>query len=110
MSEQEAAFWRFMRPNSAPGESSPFIVVSSKSVAELSDVFSILVANLTRDALMELLPDFERLLEKNGTMILSGLLQEQVQDVKKPLALLGYQKCQVVTQAEWACITAKRKE
>jgi len=43
-------------------------------------------------------------------MILSGLLQEQVQDVKKPLALFGYQKCQVLTQAEWACITAKRRE
>jgi ribosomal protein L11 methyltransferase len=76
----------------------------------LECVFSILVANLTRDALLELLPDFQRLLEKDGTVILSGLLQEQVQEVKKPIELLGFKMIQVITQAEWACITAKRKE
>jgi len=101
---------RWAQRNIDLNHASRFIELTSKSVAELNDVFSILVANLTRDALMELLPDFQRLLEKDGTMILSGLLQEQVQDVKKQLALLGYQKYQVVTRAEWACITAKRKE
>jgi ribosomal protein L11 methylase PrmA len=57
-----------------------------------------------------MLPDFRRLLDKGGIMVLSGLLQEQVQEVTKPLGLLGLKEIQVVTQAEWACITAKRKE
>ena len=83
---------RWAQRNIDLNHASRFIELTSKSVAELNDVFSILVANLTRDALVELLPDFQRLLEKDGTMILSGLLQEQVQDVKKPLALLGYQR------------------
>jgi ribosomal protein L11 methyltransferase len=74
----------------------------------LSSVFTILVANLTRDALLELLPDFRRLLDKGGTMVLSGLLQEQVQEVTKPLGLLGLKEIQVVTQAEWACVTARK--
>ena len=86
------------------------IELSSKPVGELSGGFSILVANLTRDALLQLLPDFERLLEKGGAMILSGLLHEQVQEVQKPLGLLGFKKIRVATQAEWACITAKRRE
>ena len=89
---------------------SAFIDLSSKSVGDLSGVFSILVANLTRDALLEFLPDFQRLLEEDGAMILSGLLQEQVEEVKKPIGLRGFKEIQVVTQAEWACITAKRKE
>jgi ribosomal protein L11 methyltransferase len=76
----------------------------------LSGAFSLLVANLTRDALSELLPDFQRLLETNGAMILSGLLQEQSQEVMKPIRLLGFKEIRVVTQAEWACITARRKE
>jgi len=101
---------RWAQRNTELNHSSAFIELSSKSVGELSGVFSILVANLTRDALLELLPDFQYLLEKDGTMILSGLLQEQVQEVKKPLPLLGFKEIQVVTQAEWACITAKRKE
>ncbi|MGE5839288.1 MAG: 50S ribosomal protein L11 methyltransferase [Deltaproteobacteria bacterium] len=43
-------------------------------------------------------------------MILSGLLQEQVQEVIQPLGFLGFKEIQIVSQAEWACITAKRVE
>jgi ribosomal protein L11 methyltransferase len=89
---------------------SAFVDLSSKPVGELNGVFSILVANLTRDTLLELLPDFQRLLDKNGTMILSGLLREQVREVKRPLGLIGFKAIQVATQEEWACVTAKRKE
>ena len=89
---------------------SAFVDLSSKSVGELNGVFSILVANLTRDTLLDLLPDFQRLLDKNGTMILSGLLQEQVQEVKKPLGIMGFKEIHAATQAEWACITARRME
>ncbi len=101
---------RWAQRNVELNRCSAFIDLSSKLVVEVNDVFSLLVANLTRDALMELLPHFQRLLEKNGTMILSGLLQEQVQEVKKPLGLSGFQKIQVETQAEWAYITARKKE
>jgi hypothetical protein len=31
-----------------------------------------------------------------------------VQEVEKPLELLGFKEIQVVTQREWACITAKK--
>ncbi len=99
---------RWAQRNIELNHCSAFIDLSSKSVAELDDVFSVLVANLTRDALLELLPDFQRLLETKGAMILSGLLQEQVQEIKKSLGLCGFQEIQVVTQAEWACITARR--
>jgi ribosomal protein L11 methyltransferase len=89
---------------------SAFIDLSSKPAGELSGVFSILVANLTRDTLLDLLPDFRRLLDRNGTMILSGLLREQVPEVKKPLGLVGFKEIQVAIQAEWACITARKME
>jgi ribosomal protein L11 methyltransferase len=101
---------RWAQRNIELNHASRSIELTSKSVAELGGVFSILVANLTRDALIELLPDFQRLLEKEGAMILSGLLQEQVQEVKKTIQRLGFKEIRVVTQAEWACITAKKKE
>jgi ribosomal protein L11 methyltransferase len=86
------------------------ITLSSKPLRELKGFFPMLVANLTRDVILDLLPDFERGLEKDGTLILSGLLHEQVQDVMTPLAARGFEDIRVTTQAEWACITAKRKE
>jgi ribosomal protein L11 methyltransferase len=100
---------RWAQRNIDLNQSSTSIELSSKSVGEVNNVFSMLVANLTRDTLLELLPDFKRLLEKDGTMILSGLLQEQVKEVEKPLRLLGLKEIQVITQAEWACITAKKR-
>jgi ribosomal protein L11 methyltransferase len=101
---------RWARRNIDLNHCAPSIELSSKSVAEMDGGFSILVANLTRDALLELLPDFRRLLDEDGTMILSGLLQEQAKEVKEPLRALGFKEIQVATQAEWACVTAKRKE
>jgi len=101
---------RWAQRNVELNHCSAFIDLSSKSFAEGNDVFSVLVANLSRDALMELLAYFQRRLERNGTTILSGLLQEQVQEVKNPLRLRGFQEIQVKTQAEWACITARKKE
>ena len=99
---------RWAQRNIELNQCSEFIDLSSKRAGELSGAFSLLVANLTRDALLELLPDFRRLLEKNGAMILSGLLQEQSQEVMRPLRLLGFREIQVVTRAEWACITARK--
>ncbi len=101
---------RWARRNIELNHCSKSIELSSKPVGELSDVCSVLVANLTRDALLELLPDFQRLLEKDGVLILSGLLHEQVQEVKKSLSLLGFKEIRVVKQAEWACITARKME
>jgi ribosomal protein L11 methyltransferase len=101
---------RWARQNIELNDCSAFIDLSSTPLAQVGGVFSVLVANLTRDALLELLPEFQRLLDLNGTMILSGLLQEQVQDVKRPLGLLGFKGIQVAVQAEWACITARRME
>jgi ribosomal protein L11 methyltransferase len=101
---------RWAQRNIELNQCATLIELSSKSVGELSGLFSILVANLTRDALLELLPDFQHLLQKDGTLTLSGLLQEQVQAVKKVLIPHGFKEIQVVTQAEWACITAQKKE
>jgi len=108
--DTDAEALRWAGQNIELNHCSPFIDLSSKTVGELSGIFSILVANLTRDTLLELLPDFQRLLDQNGTMVLSGLLQEQVQELKNPLRLLGLKGIQVATRAEWACITARRAE
>jgi ribosomal protein L11 methyltransferase len=101
---------RWAQRNIELNHCSESIDLSSKPVGELNGVFSILVANLTRDVILGLLPDFQRLLERGGTMILSGLLHEQVQEVKTPLGPLGFEEIRVVTQADWACITARKTE
>jgi len=101
---------RWARRNIELNHCSESITLSSKPLNEWEGFFSILVANLTRDIILALLPHFKRALEKDGTLILSGLLHEQVQDVMTPLVARGFKKIQVLTQAEWACVTARKKE
>lgn len=101
---------RWARRNIDLNLCSQSIDLSSKPVGELNGAFPVLVANLTRDALLSLLPEFQRLIEKDGVVILSGLLHEQVQEVKTPLEQLGFEAIRVITQAEWACITARSLE
>jgi len=101
---------RWARRNIELNDASGWIELSSQPLGKWSGAFSLIVANLTRDALLELLPAFQRLLESKGALILSGLLQEQVQELKRPLELLGFNRSQVATEAEWACITAKKME
>jgi len=101
---------RWAAQNIEGNHCSALIDLSSEPIGELTGEFSVLVANLTRDTILDLLPEFKRLLDKHGTVILSGLLQEQVQEVRKSLARLGFDEIQVTTQAEWACITARRME
>jgi len=78
----------------------------------LSGGFSLLVANLTRGALFcwnsYLISSASS--KRMEQLILSGLLQEQSQEVMKPLRLLAFKEIQVVTASEWACITARKKE
>ena len=45
-----------------------------------------------------------------GNCLVNLGMQEQVQEVKKSLARLGFDEILVSTQAEWACITARRAE
>jgi len=99
---------RWAEQNIALNQCSGSIELSSKPVNLLRGGFCMLVANLTRDALLQLLPEFRRLLADHGTLILSGLLREQVREVKNPIEHLGFKDLQVVTQAEWACITAQK--
>lgn len=104
--DPEALRWarRNIELNGASGR----IELSSEPLGKGGGAFSLVVANLTRDALLELLHDFKGVLVEDGTVILSGLLQEQVQEVKRPLDLLGFHRIQVATEAEWACITARK--
>jgi ribosomal protein L11 methyltransferase len=101
---------RWAQRNIELNHCSESIDLSEKPVGQVGGLFPILVANLTRDALLELLPDFQLLLEKHGVMILSGLLNEQSQEVKRPLRAMGFKEIQVITQTEWACITARKRE
>jgi len=67
-----------------------------------------LLANILAKPLIELLPTFTNHLKKNASLVLSGILQEQLEEV-----IAAYHPyftiTQVVTQTEWVRIVAEKK-
>ncbi|MEW6669391.1 MAG: 50S ribosomal protein L11 methyltransferase [Thermodesulfobacteriota bacterium] len=74
----------------------------------LKETFSLLVANLTLATILDLLPGFPRLIGPGGLMILSGLLRNQVKEVRAALRSQGFFADKILHRGEWAAVIARR--
>jgi ribosomal protein L11 methyltransferase len=104
--DPEALSWA--KRNIALNEGSNSIQLSSLSLRHIQERFTIVVANLVFDAILELTPLFSKLVEPGGCLILSGILGEQVDAVKGQLARHAFENMDVGLQDEWACIRARK--
>ena len=84
------------------------IEFSSISIEKLEDPFSVLVANLILGEILDIFPNFPRLLKPGGLLILSGILEDQVEQVKSVLDSYGFCEHEILFQEEWACLIAKK--
>lgn len=84
------------------------IELSKKSIEEWDETFDLIVANLTRDTILDLLPHINRLLEKSGDLILSGILTDQEGDIEAGLSAHLLKKEVISVQGEWVCIQARK--
>lgn len=66
--------------------------------------FSMVTANLTLDAIQRLLTQLIRRVAPGGSLVLSGLLREQVSPVTLPLAREGFQPVRELRGEEWVCL------
>jgi len=102
--DPEAARWaeRNVELNNLAGK----IEVSTPPLETWKERFSLLVANITLETILQLLPLFPRRLLPGGKVILSGVLQSQVQDLVAYLHRSHFHLLEVLTQEEWACVIA----
>ena len=63
--------------------------LSTTPVEEVSDEFPLVVANILAHILLDLAPALVARTEIGGMLVLSGILEEQVQDVEAHFAALG---------------------
>ena len=101
---------RWAKRNIALNEPPVSIHLSDTPVEELNDSFHLIVANLILHVIQKLIPHFSRLLRREGWLILSGLLKDQVEDVDRTLRMNGLKPIRTRYQEEWACILAIRKD
>ena len=104
--DQEALRWaeRNIALNGLTGK----IELSEKPIDELRETFNLIVANLTRDTILDLLPHINRLLAKGGYLILSGIITDQEEAIDAGLRAHSLKKETVSIQGEWLCIQARK--
>lgn len=66
--------------------------------------FDLVFANILKGPLLELAPDMAKFCKKNGLLILSGLLQEQADDVLKVYLKCGFKLSQRRDNQEWTAL------
>lgn len=79
-------------------------------VLNLSQAFDLVLANITKNVILPLFPEFHRLLKCPGTLVLSGILQEEISHIR--LALKPYPAWTVVEelrQEEWVGFVLRKE-
>ncbi|WP_208434865.1 50S ribosomal protein L11 methyltransferase, partial [Bartonella taylorii] len=69
--------------------------------------FDLIVANILANPLIELAPEMVRALQKSGSLILSGILEEQYAFVLEAYIKQGLQHIETYHRQEWVTIHLK---
>lgn len=80
-------------------------------LAEITQIdekeFDLIIANINRHILLEIAPEIRSKIKKTGTLILSGLLIVDVEDILKRFAEFGFQAIDKSTMDEWCALILK---
>ena len=58
---------------------------------------------------MEIFPHLLRLVARDGWLIMSGILKEQVGTLEAALTSYGFDRDQIFSEEEWCCLVARKR-
>ncbi len=74
----------------------------------IRNMYNIITANLTFEIISSMIGELIRLLEKDGYIILSGILNKQLDDTERLLKLHSLRIEHISSMEEWVCFKAKK--
>ena len=72
--------------------------------------FDVILCNILAEVIKDIIPHMSMCLKNNGTVILSGILNSQKDEIVKILSLNKFTLIDVSSQKDWVSITAKKLE
>ncbi|MBW2094812.1 MAG: 50S ribosomal protein L11 methyltransferase [Deltaproteobacteria bacterium] len=81
---------------------------SSRPLAALKDHFFMVTANLILHTILDLMGHFSQVVKPGGWLILSGLLEDQIDLVNPSLEECGFIREKTLSQEDWACLLARK--
>lgn len=70
----------------------------------------IILVNIIADVIITMAPEFQQYLKSAGTLIVSGIILEKIQQVKKALEKNNIEVYKIVEKGEWAALYGRIKE
>ncbi|MDR1165878.1 MAG: 50S ribosomal protein L11 methyltransferase [Deltaproteobacteria bacterium] len=81
---------------------------SARPLTDLNGDFDLALANITLNPLLELAPRVAAIFKKPGRLIVSGLIESQVQEISAKYQSLGFHPLEFFVQGEWAALLLAR--
>ncbi|MEA1922382.1 MAG: 50S ribosomal protein L11 methyltransferase [Pseudomonadota bacterium] len=97
------------RENCAHNRVCDQVILDSCPLTEVQEKFTLIVANIIAPVLLQLAPEFPRLLKPGGRLILSGILVDQLPELKKNYADLGLLIKSTETMGEWTAFVCEKR-
>ena len=85
------------------------VTVADRDIATLAGPFSLIVANLTAKILIELYPHLSRLVSPGGTLIISGIIEQNTPDIEARFLGQLFSLQRLITDREWVCYVLKKE-
>lgn len=83
---------------------------TNPTVDRVEGTFGVVVANIAAATLVALAPGLAVRAEPGGTVVLSGLLADQVDDVVEAFAAEGLARCTTAADGEWRALVLRRDD
>lgn len=74
------------------------------------DVYDIILANINRNVLLDTMSNMAERLQQEGTLLLSGILEQDVPVIAASAAAQGLYPVRQLQQGDWVCIALKRRQ
>jgi len=87
-----------------------FRLTTGDLIAEITEFFTFVTANIFSHVILELLPDISRVLTKDGVFVGSGIIAENKQPVISAMENIGFEILETATQEEWVAIVGRLKD
>lgn len=80
------------------------ILSDEKLATEIDGKYDIIAANIVADVLIAMKDFFVRYLKKDGTLIISGIIEERMDEVVDAVESVGFKKLDVNVKEGWAAV------
>jgi ribosomal protein L11 methyltransferase len=85
------------------------VEVINRDVTTIHEPFDLIVANLTAKILMRLRTHLMSLIENEGYLVISGIIDQNQNDIESQFLTGKFALHRIITEKEWVCYILQKK-